>query len=73
MKKSIEVECYNCHKKIVKTTSEYNRSINLGRRFFCNLSCAAITRDKEYPKDKRANECKHLLKYLNVNIDKYTR
>lgn len=38
-----EVNCVRCGVKILKEIGEINRSIRLGRKFFCGGSCAAIS------------------------------
>ena len=48
--KLIEVICFNCGKTVQKEIKEYKRRIKSGKdRFFCNLSCATFTRNKENP------------------------
>lgn len=41
--RKIEIECEGCGEKIFKSVSEVNRSIRLGRKMFCSLSCTART------------------------------
>ena len=46
--KTIEINCANCQKIVVKELKEYNRQIKNGHtRFFCNNSCACIKRNEE--------------------------
>lgn len=47
----IKVKCSNCNKPIKKSISEYNRSIKIGRRFFCSRACSASKRNTELSKD----------------------
>lgn len=48
--KTIEIICTTCKKPFHKILKEYNRQIKKGNsRFFCNLKCTAITRNKENP------------------------
>jgi hypothetical protein len=48
--KTIEITCTTCGKQFNKALREYNRQIKRGNsRFFCNLKCTAITRNKENP------------------------
>ena len=65
----IEVNCFNCGKKVEKRKAEYNRSLRLGRRFFCGYSCSIIIGNKENP--KRNPKATDNLKYGNRK-DKYT-
>jgi len=45
----VEVKCFNCGKKVKKLKGEYNRSLKLGRRFFCSRSCSVTIKNKEFP------------------------
>lgn len=38
----VEVECMTCGKKVQKPKSEYNRSMRLGRKFYCNNRCSGL-------------------------------
>lgn len=50
MEKSIDIVCATCGKTFVKSLREYKRRLKQGHtRFFCNLKCNAITRNKEHP------------------------
>jgi hypothetical protein len=50
IEKTVDIVCINCGKTFQKITREYKRQIKNGNnRFFCNLSCNALTRNKENP------------------------
>lgn len=38
-----QVMCEHCGNPVLKDTREINRSLKLGRKFFCNSSCAALS------------------------------
>jgi hypothetical protein len=39
--RTVKVKCTTCGIDVVKPVGEYNRSVRLGRDFFCSSSCAA--------------------------------
>jgi very-short-patch-repair endonuclease len=39
--KTVAVECFWCHKDVVKTAKEVKRSLKKGMKLFCNNSCGA--------------------------------
>lgn len=48
--KTIDLTCAYCGAAVQKPLNEYKRQIKSGStRFFCNLSCATFTRNKENP------------------------
>lgn len=48
--KMIKLQCAHCDNLFDKKLKEYKRQIKNGAtRFFCNLSCNALTRNKEHP------------------------
>lgn len=48
--KTIDLICANCGEKFEKQLKEYNRQVKSGKnRFFCDLSCVAVIRNKEHP------------------------
>lgn len=60
MRKTIEIECENCHKKVMKPLSEVKRNIRIGRRLFCSLSCTAVAANsikRSTPIEKTCPRC----------------
>ena len=71
MANKIEVKCGNCGKTFSRRKAEYNRSERLGKRHFCGRTCAAINRNKEYPKERLRKESR--IKEHSGNMrDEYT-
>lgn len=73
MKKLIYVKCSNCGKEIGKTISEYNRSIKIGRRFFCSRSCSCLKGNEEMPKEIRRGLVKNFKGLVGHKKDEYTK
>ena len=46
--KTVEVSCALCGKLFQKSKKEYVRSIKVGRRHFCGLSCSGKTKNAEF-------------------------
>jgi hypothetical protein len=49
------VKCSYCNKDVQKVKCEYNRSIKLGRRFYCSLSCSAKHGNILFPRNGNIN------------------
>jgi hypothetical protein len=45
----VKCSCYWCGKTILKTLKEVNRSMKLGRKFFCNNSCSCSFTNSKKP------------------------
>ncbi len=52
----VSVCCEYCGKEFLRSAGEVNRSIRVGRRFFCNDSCAAKLINSERPNRRRPIE-----------------
>jgi hypothetical protein len=57
--KTVKVVCSECGKEYDKSVSEYNRSVKLGRRFYCSLQCCGEENRNNLP-PPTADSAKHL-------------
>jgi len=77
-KKYVDVKCENksCGKIFKKYKSEYKRSIKLGRKQYCSLSCYGKEQGyvafNSVPEEKRIELQNNIKNYCGSNRDEYT-
>lgn len=55
----VEVVCYECGTCVQRETSEVNRSIRKGRKFFCSRRCAATNTNRQKKAKEVMKTCPH--------------
>ena len=71
-RKVTEFKCENCGQDAVKTTSEYNRNVNSGKKNFCCQSCATIYNNKHRDYEVSDKLLEHLKTIRPNKRDEFT-